>query len=50
VAESFDPKQEGGVHKALKEWTSKYPDDLEFVFFEQPVWENPCGLFLGKKI
>lgn len=50
TARDFDPKKEGGVRRALKEWVAEKPADLEYIFFEQPLWANPCGLFLGKKV
>lgn len=47
-AASFDPENEGGVVRALREWIPLTPD-CEPLFMRQPVWRNPCGFFLGTK-
>jgi predicted O-methyltransferase YrrM len=47
-AASFDPENQGGVIRALKEWIPLTPD-CEALFMGQPVWQNRCGFFLATK-
>ena len=41
-AQSFDSRGEGGVRRAIIESCRQYPE-LQAVFFEYPLWLNPCG-------
>jgi predicted O-methyltransferase YrrM len=47
-AANFDPANEGGVVRALREWTTLAPD-CEALFLREPVWQNRCGFFLATK-
>jgi len=41
-AMTFDTSGEGGVRRAVQEFCGEH-DDLAPVFFEYPMWLNPCG-------
>jgi predicted O-methyltransferase YrrM len=41
-AQSFDTQRKGGVRRAILECCKEKPE-LQAVFFEYPLWLNPCG-------
>ncbi len=48
-AAKWDPSGEGGVRRAIDEWLGSESHPERFFFFEKPLWQSDCGLFLAQR-
>ncbi len=49
-AAAYDPRGEGGVRRALDEWMSAAPSRYQLMVFEPPLWPNPTGLGIMRRV
>lgn len=45
----WDPSGKGGVRRALDEWIAGPAAPRQCMFFEKPIWDSECGLFVAVK-
>ena len=52
AAKDFDPTHEGGVRRALEEWINLKNNKRKYqlFIFEPPMYPNPCGLAIVRKL